>query len=110
MGVPQVILVNRWIMSDALELQKPCMVHRFKCRSGSDLLTHCDYAWIATTPRACVGRSNHSGASSRPARSSLLTYTRHFEPVEQMAHWFAELQMAQAPAERILSLINDAHH
>ncbi len=39
---------------------------------------------------------------------AFLTYTRHFfEPVEQMAHWFAELQMAQASAERILSLINE---
>ena len=34
---------------------------------------------------------------------AFLTYTRHFfEPVEQMAHWFAELQMAQASAERFL--------
>ncbi|MEK9819850.1 MAG: ABC transporter ATP-binding protein [Pseudomonadales bacterium] len=39
---------------------------------------------------------------------AFLTYTRHFfEPIEQLAHWFAELQMAQASAERILSLINE---
>jgi ATP-binding cassette subfamily B protein len=37
---------------------------------------------------------------------AFLTYTRHFfEPIEQLAHWFAELQMAQASAERIISLI-----
>ncbi|MDA0955315.1 MAG: ABC transporter ATP-binding protein [Proteobacteria bacterium] len=38
---------------------------------------------------------------------AFLTYARHFfEPVEQLAHWFAEMQMAQASAERVLSLVN----
>lgn len=38
---------------------------------------------------------------------AFLTYTRHFfDPIEQLAHWFAEMQMAQASAERILSLID----
>ncbi len=37
---------------------------------------------------------------------AFLTYARHFfEPIEQLAHWFAEMQMAQASAERIVSLI-----
>ena len=37
---------------------------------------------------------------------AFLTYTRHFfEPIEQLAHWFAEMQMAQASAERVISLI-----
>ena len=37
---------------------------------------------------------------------AFLTYTRHFfEPIEQLAHWFAEMQMAQASAERVMSLI-----
>jgi len=37
---------------------------------------------------------------------AFIAYTRHFfEPVEQFGHWFAEMQMAQASAERILSLI-----
>jgi ATP-binding cassette subfamily B protein len=37
---------------------------------------------------------------------AFLAYTKHFfEPVEQLGHWFAEMQMAQASAERILSLI-----
>jgi ATP-binding cassette subfamily B protein len=37
---------------------------------------------------------------------AFMAYTRHFfEPVEQLGHWFAEMQMAQASAERILSLI-----
>ena len=30
-----------------------------------------------------------------------LSYARH-EPVEQLAHWFAEMQMAQASAEQVL--------
>lgn len=38
---------------------------------------------------------------------AFLTYARHFfDPVEQLAHWFAEMQMAQASAERILSLVD----
>ncbi len=37
---------------------------------------------------------------------AFMTYARHFfEPVEQMGHWFAEMQMAQASAERVISLI-----
>ena len=37
---------------------------------------------------------------------AFLAYTRHFfDPVEQLGHWFAEMQMAQASAERIISLI-----
>ncbi len=37
---------------------------------------------------------------------AFMAYTRHFfEPVEELGHWFAEMQMAQASAERILSLI-----
>jgi len=38
---------------------------------------------------------------------AFLTFSRHFfEPIEQLAHWFAELQMAQASAERIMSLVH----
>lgn len=37
---------------------------------------------------------------------AFLTYSRHFfEPVQELANWFAEMQMAQASAERIISLI-----
>jgi ATP-binding cassette, subfamily B, bacterial len=37
---------------------------------------------------------------------AFLTWSRHFfDPVQEMAHWFAEMQMAQASAERILGLI-----
>ena len=36
-----------------------------------------------------------------------MAYTRHFfDPIETLGHWFAEMQMAQASAERILSLID----
>ncbi len=39
---------------------------------------------------------------------AFLTYTRHFfDPIQEMAHWFAEMQMAQASAERILGLIDE---
>jgi ATP-binding cassette subfamily B protein len=38
---------------------------------------------------------------------AFLAYARHFfDPVETMGHWFAEIQMAQASAERVLSLID----
>jgi len=38
---------------------------------------------------------------------AFMSYTLHFfEPVQQMAHWFAEMQMAQASAERVLGLID----
>lgn len=37
---------------------------------------------------------------------AFLTFSRHFfEPIEQLAHWFAEMQMGQASAERVISLI-----
>ncbi|MBO6556239.1 MAG: ABC transporter ATP-binding protein [Pseudomonadales bacterium] len=37
---------------------------------------------------------------------AFLAYARHFfEPIEQLAAWFAEMQMAQASAERIMSLV-----
>ncbi len=38
---------------------------------------------------------------------AFLNYTqRFFDPVTQIAHWFAELQMAQASAERVIGLID----
>jgi ATP-binding cassette subfamily B protein len=47
-----------------------------------------------------------SGVITTGTLVAFLAYTRHFfEPVEQLGHWFAEMQMAQASAERILSLI-----
>ena len=46
------------------------------------------------------------GVISAGTLIAFLTYSRHFfEPIEQMAEWFAEMQMAQASAERIMSLI-----
>lgn len=46
------------------------------------------------------------GAITAGTLIAFLTYARlFFEPVEQLGRWFAELQMAQASAERILSLI-----
>ncbi len=37
---------------------------------------------------------------------TFLMYTRFFfEPVQQLAHWLAEMQMAQASAERVVGLI-----
>ncbi len=47
-----------------------------------------------------------AGAIGTGTLIAFMAYTRHFfEPVEQLGHWFAEMQMAQASAERILSLI-----
>ena len=47
------------------------------------------------------------GAITAGTLVAFLTYARHFfEPIEQLAHWFAEMQMAQASAERIMSLIH----
>jgi ATP-binding cassette subfamily B protein len=38
---------------------------------------------------------------------AFLWYTRHFfDPIQQIAHWFAEMPMAQASAERIVGLID----
>jgi len=46
------------------------------------------------------------GAMSVSTLIAFMAYTRHFfDPIEQLGHWFAEMQMAQASAERILSLI-----
>ena len=48
-----------------------------------------------------------AGAITAGTLVAFLTYARHFfEPVEQLAHWFAEMQMAQASAERVLSLVD----
>ena len=46
------------------------------------------------------------GAISAGTLIAFFTLTRNFfEPVHVMGHWFAEMQMAQASAERVLSLI-----
>jgi ATP-binding cassette subfamily B protein len=48
------------------------------------------------------------GVMSSGTLIAFLTYARHFfEPVEELARWFAEMQMAQAAAERVLSLIDE---
>ena len=47
-----------------------------------------------------------SGALSIGTLIAFMSYTRHFfEPIEELANWFAEMQMAQAAAERVLGLI-----
>jgi ATP-binding cassette subfamily B protein len=49
-----------------------------------------------------VGR----GAISVGTLIAFLTYVRHFfDPVQELGHWFAEIQMASASAERVLGLI-----
>ncbi|MCB1692262.1 MAG: ABC transporter ATP-binding protein [Pseudomonadales bacterium] len=46
------------------------------------------------------------GAITAGTLVAFLTYARHFfEPIQELANWFAEMQMAQASAERIISLI-----
>ena len=47
------------------------------------------------------------GVISAGTLVAFLAYTRHFfDPIEELGHWFAEMQMAQASAERVLSLID----
>ena len=54
------------------------------------------------------GLGGSAGAISVGTLIVFLTYTAHFfQPVQELAHWFAELQMAQASAERILGLIDE---
>ena len=46
------------------------------------------------------------GAISAGTLIAFLAYSRQFfDPVEQLGRWFAEMQMAQASAERILGLV-----
>ncbi|MCA9752247.1 MAG: ABC transporter ATP-binding protein [Gemmatimonadetes bacterium] len=38
---------------------------------------------------------------------AFLSYARQFfDPIQEMAHWFAEMQMAQASAERVMGLVD----
>jgi ATP-binding cassette subfamily B protein len=56
---------------------------------------------------AAGGMHVTAGAISVGTLVAFLAYTRHFfDPIQEMAHWFAEMQMAQASAERILGLID----
>ncbi|MGI9324380.1 MAG: ABC transporter ATP-binding protein [Pseudomonadales bacterium] len=65
-------------------------------------------ASLATGLALAVGGSELlGGLISAGTLVAFMAYTRHFfEPVEELGAWFAEMQMAQASAERILSLIN----
>ena len=46
------------------------------------------------------------GVISAGTLVAFMAYARHFfDPVEQLGRWFAEMQMAQASAERIMSLV-----
>lgn len=64
-------------------------------------------ASLATGLALAIGGFDLLGGSiSAGTLVAFMAYTRHFfDPVEQLGHWFAEMQMAQASAERILSLI-----
>jgi ATP-binding cassette subfamily B protein len=63
---------------------------------------------IATGLALAVGGIDLTyGVISSGTLIAFLTYARHFfEPVEELARWFAEMQMAQAAAERVLSLVD----
>jgi len=64
-------------------------------------------ASLATGLALAVGGTNMIvGTMAVSTLIAFMAYTRHFfDPIEQLGHWFAEMQMAQASAERILSLI-----
>ena len=65
-------------------------------------------AGLATNLALAVGGSMLlAGALGVGTLIAFIMFVRHFfEPVETMGHWFAEMQMAQAAAERVLSLID----
>ncbi len=53
------------------------------------------------------GTMLHAGALGIGTLIAFMMLARHFfDPVESIGHWFAEMQMAQAAAERVLSLID----
>lgn len=55
---------------------------------------------------AAGGMDVLAGGLSIGVLITFIQYTRRFfDPIEDMSHWFAELQMAQASAERIFGLI-----
>ncbi|MCA8978701.1 MAG: ABC transporter ATP-binding protein [Planctomycetes bacterium] len=63
---------------------------------------------IATAIALSMGGVNIVGAGGLTAGElvAFLAYSKMlFDPVHQMARWFAEMQMAQASAERVLGLI-----
>ena len=65
-------------------------------------------ASLATGIALAVGGMNtFAGVIPVSTLIAFMAYTRHFfDPIETLGHWFAEMQMAQASAERILSLID----
>ena len=65
-------------------------------------------ASLATGIALAIGGINVlGGVISAGTLVAFLAYTRQFfDPIEQLGRWFAEMQMAQASAERILSLID----
>lgn len=55
------------------------------------------------------GTALNAGAIGIGTLIAFMMLTRHFfDPVETIGHWFAEMQMAQAAAERVLSVIDAA--
>jgi ATP-binding cassette, subfamily B, bacterial len=53
------------------------------------------------------GQDVLAGAITLGTLVAFMSYTRHlFEPLQQLAHIFSELQMAQAAGERILELVH----
>lgn len=49
-----------------------------------------------------------AGSMTVGALAAFMMYTRQFfDPVHEMGHWYAEMQMARASAERILGLIEE---
>lgn len=55
---------------------------------------------------AVGGYDLYGGVITTGTLVAFLAYARHFfDPIEELGHWYAEMQMAQASAERIVSLI-----
>ncbi|MAF66762.1 MAG: ABC transporter ATP-binding protein [Planctomycetes bacterium] len=57
---------------------------------------------------AAGGMKVAAGGMSLGSLIAFLMYARFFfDPINELSHWFAELQMAQASAERVLGLIEE---
>lgn len=65
-------------------------------------------ASLATGVTSAVGGFDlFKGVMSVGTLVAFMAYARHFfDPIEQLGRWFAEMQMAQASAERIMSLVD----
>ena len=109
-----VITSKAFVREDANQKDFGVLTHRMHDASVTNLTHAAIYlpivitmASLATGLALAVGGMDMiAGVIPVSTLIAFMAYTRHFfDPIEQLGHWFAEMQMAQASAERILSLI-----